>query len=239
MSNQWVATALAAKEGINQRFLRGSAVVRLAGGAVSWMAPLPHAGRIAMKEHATASLINHEVLGYEKALTESGGGGKGRLAKTLTWTTAVINVPVIKDHDLAGVTCAIKNMVCGNVERPPLMHQRIHTALPHFYALEAIRGRVRLIICDGSFCMYDGGPQYHPGAIVSHDCVYATTDPVAMDAVALDVVDGLRVKNRLRTLEQSKRPATFIRVAEELGLGVADRSQIHLETIELPAFVPA
>jgi uncharacterized protein (DUF362 family) len=182
-------------------------------------------------------VINHEVLGYEKALTDSGGGGIGRLAKTLTWTTAVINVPVIKDHDLAGVTCAMKNMVCGNVERPPLMHQHIHTALAHFYALEAIRGRVRLTICDGSFCMYEGGPQYNPGSLVSHDCVYATTDPVAMDAIALEVIDGLRVENKLRRLEKSGRPATFLKVAEDLGLGIASRDRIHLETIELPPFV--
>ena len=33
-------------------------------------------------------VINHGVLGYEKAITESDGGGRGRLAKTLTWATA-------------------------------------------------------------------------------------------------------------------------------------------------------
>jgi uncharacterized protein (DUF362 family) len=183
-------------------------------------------------------VINHAVLGYEKATTTSGGGGRGRLAKTLTWATAIINVPVIKDHDLAGVTCAIKNMVCGSVEKPSLMHRRIHTALPHFYALEAIRERVRLIVCDGSFCLYEGGPKHNPNAMASHDCVYATTDPVAMDAIALEVVDALRVKNKYRTLEKSGRPATFLQVAEEIGLGVAHRNRIHVETIELPAFAP-
>ena len=184
-------------------------------------------------------IINHDVLGYEKAMTESAGGGKGRFAKTLGWTTAVINVPVMKDHDLAGVTCAIKNMVAGNVESPPLMHRRIHTALPHFYALEAIRGRVRLTICDGSFCLYEGGPKcQNPTTVVAHESIYATTDPVAMDAIALEVVDELRVKNKLRTLERSGRPATFLKVAEGLGLGIAERSRIHLETIDLPAFVP-
>lgn len=182
-------------------------------------------------------VIHHETLGYEKKFTESPGGGKGKLAKTLTWATAIINVPVIKDHDLAGVTCAIKNMVCGNVERPPLMHRQIHTAMPNFYALDVIRSRARLIICDGSFCLYEGGPQCNASALVSHDCVYATTDPVAMDAIALEVVDGYRLKNKLKTIEKSGRPATFLKVAEELGLGVADRSKIQLQSIELPPFV--
>jgi uncharacterized protein (DUF362 family) len=182
-------------------------------------------------------VMNHAVLGYEDALTESAGGGKGNLAKTLLWTTAVINVPVIKDHDLAGVTCAIKNMVCGSVEKPPLMHRKIHTALPNFYALDRIRGRVRLILCDGSFCLYEGGPKYNPSAIVSHDCIYATVDPAAMDAVALEVVDGEREKHKFKPLARSGRPATFLKVAEEIGLGISDRTKIRLETIELPALV--
>ena len=179
-------------------------------------------------------VINHAVLGYEKELTHSPGGGRGNLAKTLKWTTAVINVPVLKDHDLAGVTCAIKNMVCGSVESPPLMHRQIHTALPHFYALNEIAGKVRLILCDGSFCQYEGGPKYNPSTRVAHDCVYATTDPVAMDTIALNVINTLRKNNGYRSLEEVRRPATFLKVAEEIGLGVTDMSIILLKTIELP-----
>jgi uncharacterized protein (DUF362 family) len=181
-------------------------------------------------------VINHDVLGYEETVVASEGGGRGKLAKTLTWSTAIINVPVLKDHDTAGVTCAMKNMVFGCVERPPMMHAQIHTALPHFYALNAIRGRVRLIVCDGSFCLYDGGPKHNDRAHVTHDRVYATTDPVAMDAIALEVVEKYRAENRLRTLAQVRRPATYLALAEQLGLGIADRARIRLEQIALPAY---
>ena len=181
-------------------------------------------------------VINHEVLGYEEEYTLAEGGGKGKLAKTLTWCTAVINVPVLKDHDTAGVTCAMKNMVFGCVERPPMMHTEIHTALPHFYAREEIRGRVRLVICDGSFCLYDGGPKHNPQAHTAHDRIYATTDPVAMDAVCLDVVSKYRAENNLRPLDAVRRPATYLGLAEELGLGIADLKRIRLQKIELPPF---
>jgi len=181
-------------------------------------------------------VINHDVLGYEAHLVTCEGGGRGKLAKTLTWTTAIINVPCLKDHDLAGITCAMKNMVFGCVERPPMMHQQIHTAMPHFYALEQIRGRVRLIICDGSFCLFDGGPKHNPKAFVSHDRVYATTDPVAMDAVCLEVVEGYRAAKGMRSLEAVRRPATYLALAQELGLGIADRDRIFLEKVELPPF---
>jgi uncharacterized protein (DUF362 family) len=181
-------------------------------------------------------VLNHDVLGYEESVTTCEGGGRGKLAKTLTWCTAVINVPVLKDHDTAGVTCAIKNMVFGCVERPPMMHLAMHTALPHFYALDAIRGRVRLTICDGSFCLYDGGPKHNASAHVSHDSVYATTDPVAMDAIALEVVERYRADNGLRSLAQVRRPATYLALAQEIGLGVADRGRIRLEQIDLPPY---
>lgn len=179
-------------------------------------------------------VINHEVLGYEDDYTRTEGGGKGKLAKTLTWSTAIINVPVLKDHDLAGITCAMKNMVFGCVERPPMMHREIHTALPHFYALEQIRGRVRLIICDGSFCLFDGGPKHNAKAHVSHDSVYATTDPVAMDAVCFEIVEKYRASNKMRTLAAVRRPVAYLSLAEKIGLGVADRNRIRLETVELP-----
>lgn len=196
-------------------------------------------GRYAWQEKpGQLRVINHDVLGYEEQMTTSEGGGRGKLAKTLTWSTAIINVPVLKDHDTAGVTCAMKNMVFGCVERPPLMHAQIHTAIPHFYALDAIRGRVRLIVCDGSFCLYDRGPKHNDAAHVTHDRVYATTDPVAMDAIALEVVERYRAENRLRTLARVRRPATYLALAEQIGLGIADRARIRLETIELPPYAP-
>ncbi len=185
-------------------------------------------------------VLNHAVLGYEKDWIRV-EGARGKLSKALTWSTAIINVPVIKDHDLAGagITCAMKNMVFGCVERPALNHGKIEIGLPHFYATEEIRGRVRLTIADGSFCLYDGGPKHNPAAHVTHDCVYASTDPVAMDAIALEVVERIRKEKGLRSLADVRRPATFLGVAQEIGLGIADRERIFLETLELPPFTGA
>ncbi len=185
-------------------------------------------------------VLNHPVLGYEKDWTRA-LDCKGKLSKALTWSTAIINVPVIKDHEIAGagITCAIKNMVCGCVERPSLMHRKISTALPHFYAREEIRSRVRLTIVDGSFCLYDGGPKHNYAAHATHDSVYAGTDPVAIDTIALEVVERLRKENGLRSLDAVRRPASYLKTAQEIGLGIADREKIHLKKIELPPFVGA
>jgi uncharacterized protein (DUF362 family) len=185
-------------------------------------------------------VLNHPVLGYENNWTKV-PGCKGKLSKALTWSTAIVNVPVIKDHEIAGagITCAIKNMVCGCVERPSLMHREIATALPHFYAREEIRSRVRLTIVDGSFCLYDGGPKHNHAAQATHDSVYASTDPVAIDTIALEVIETFRKENGYRSLDAVRRPATFLKTAQELGLGITDRQKILLEKVELPVFVGA
>ena len=178
-------------------------------------------------------VLNNDVLGYETDFVKV-EGARSKLAKTLLWTTAIINAPLLKDHDLAGVTCAMKNMVFGCVEKPQIMHRDTHVGMPDLYALDAIRGRVRLNLVDGSFCLYDGGPKHNPDAHDAHDCVYATTDPVAMDAIAVEIVEELRAQHKLRSLARVGRPPTYLGLAQELGLGIADRDRIHLETVELP-----
>jgi uncharacterized protein (DUF362 family) len=177
-------------------------------------------------------VLNNDALGYFKDFHKV-EGARSKLAKTLDWTTAIINVPLLKDHDLAGVTCALKNMVFGCVEKPQIMHRELHVGMPHFYALEEIRGRVRLNVVDGSFCLYDGGPKHNPKAHVRHESVYATTDPVAADAIALEVIEAERAAHRMRSLTKVRRPATYLALAEELGLGIANRDRINMQTIEL------
>jgi hypothetical protein len=63
--------------------------------------------------------------------------------------------------------------------------------------------------------------------------VYVTTDPVAMDAIGLDLVEKSRAEHKLPTLAALGRPAAYIQEAADLGLGIADRSQIQLKTVAL------
>jgi uncharacterized protein (DUF362 family) len=133
-------------------------------------------------------VVAHKEGSYQKQ-TITAGPAKARFADLLLWSTAVINVPPIKDHDLAGVTCAMKNMTFGTVEKPHLNHAVVNEAIARLFAREEIRGRVRLTIADGSRILYDGGPKFSGSSHALHECVYATTDPVAMDAVANELIE--------------------------------------------------
>jgi uncharacterized protein (DUF362 family) len=181
-------------------------------------------------------VLAHADNPYSKVWRQS-GAARARFSELLLWSTAVINVPPIKDHDLAGVTCCMKNMTFGTVEKPHLNHAIVNEAIARLWSLEEIRGRVRLNVVDGSTVLYDGGPKFNRAAHVPHESVYATADPVAMDAVAYELIELLRAENGLRTLAEVRRPPRYLELAADLGLGLADRRLIRLETIDLPRYL--
>jgi uncharacterized protein (DUF362 family) len=158
-----------------------------------------------------------------------------RFVRPLTEATAVINVPVIKDHGICGYTGALKNMTHGSITNPQQYHDhRITPQIAELYAQEIVRSRVVLHVVDGFKAMYDGGPSdRNPARRVPHEAVYVSTDPVALDVVGWQVVDDLRKANGLPLLAAAGREPSYIRIAAELGLGLFDRNRIRMREIAL------
>lgn len=188
---------------------------------------------------------NHETLGYEAEKTEHGGknkhNGKARgsqFPKLLAKLTAVINVCVPKDHDLTGVTGALKNVAYGNIERVPIFHCKpecnpvcVHDGIcnvSQIYKHEQLGGKVRFIVCDAVRVLYQGGPQDNSNR-AAHNSILVGTDPVAMDTAILTMVNEHRVKKGLKPVEQDRggrRAPRFIESAAKLGLGEMDMAKI-------------
>jgi uncharacterized protein (DUF362 family) len=158
-----------------------------------------------------------------------------RFVRPLTEATAVINVPVIKDHGICGYTGALKNMTHGSIINPQKYHDHgICPQIAELYVHEVVRSRVVLHVLDGFKAMYDGGPSdRNPRRRVPHEAVYVSTDPVALDVVGWAVVDGLRKDNGLPSLAASGREPAYIRIAADLGLGVGDKNAIRLREVQL------
>jgi uncharacterized protein (DUF362 family) len=193
-------------------------------------------GRYAVQANPSRMrILAHADNPYQKSWRET-GPARARFSELLLWATAVINLPPIKDHDLAGVTCCMKNMTFGTVEKPHLNHAVVNDAIARLWSLEEIRSRVCLNIIDGSTVLFDGGPKFNGAAHAPHECVYATVDPVAMDAIAYELIELLRAEKGLKSLADVRRPPLYLELAAQLGLGVADRRLIRLETIDLPPY---
>ena len=108
----------------------------------------------------------------------------------LTRTEATINLPVIKDHMLSGVTGALKNIAFGCFHTIPQSHDNhcdpfIAEACEHFLKVNP----VPLIILDASEGCFDGGPvPDRASAIWRESALYFATDPVALDRAAGAVI---------------------------------------------------
>ncbi len=176
--------------------------------------------------------VHHEMVGYSDEPFEV-NGVRVKLVNSFLWCDSIISVPVLKDHDLAGVTCAMKNLSCGVIDRPPRMHRTMNESIARFYAHDSIRSKVKLIVCDGAAVLFNNGPINNADFRNVHNAVYATTDPVAMDRIAHEVIEAERAAARLPTLERAGRPPTFIEEGARLGLGISRRDDIVLDAVEL------
>lgn len=160
--------------------------------------------------------------------------GRTKYALPLLEATAVIGVPLIKDHSLCGFTGALKNMTHGSIENPEAFHRHLCSPqIAELYSHEAIRSRVRLHVMDAFKAVYHGGPRDNPACRVQFNAVFASTDPVALDRVGSDIVDQLRTQNRMTTLAARGLPVRYLESAETLGLGVANRDRIQIRAVDL------
>ena len=75
---------------------------------------------------------------------------------------------------------------------------------------------------------YHAGPGRHPGFACAFGGLIVSTDVVAADAVAADLLDAERNAHGLKLLAGDGRPTSHIATAAARGLGVADLSRIEL-----------
>ncbi len=155
--------------------------------------------------------------------------GRTKYVTSLLDATAVIAFPIAKDHSIAGITGALKNMTHGSIVNPHEFHR--HGASPQIaelYAHEAIRSRMRLQVLDATRVLCNGGPQDSPPFRRNGDSIYVSTDPVALDAIAIALVETDRRARRLPSLERRGTPPAHVAAAAALGLGVADPRRIQI-----------
>lgn len=172
-------------------------------------------------------------VGYEDDLSAYGSVGS-HLSKILTRSTNVlINVPVLKDHDGAGVTVALKNMF-GTIHNPNKYHPNgCDPYVADLNMLPEIRSRMRLTICDATTAMYEGGPGFKPEHSWKCNSLLVSQDPVALDRTGWQIIERKRAEKGLKTLEAEQRFPRYILTAgdHEHRLGNSDPGRI--ETIEI------
>jgi Domain of unknown function (DUF362) len=159
----------------------------------------------------------------------------------------LINVPVLKDHQSAGITLCLKNLSHGLVNNVNRTHSSptlnaCNAFIPAVVAMPVIRNKTVLHILDGVKGVYDGGPGARPEFVWEHRTMYFATDPVALDHVGWDVIDAKRVSAGMKKLFEATpdkfstfvhRQPEHVEIAGALGLGEWDSAKIDLRQLRV------
>ncbi|MGP8270514.1 MAG: DUF362 domain-containing protein [Terracidiphilus sp.] len=172
-----------------------------------------------------------DVAGFEDQPVAFGSAVNVKLAKILTRECEmVLNLPILKDHEMSGVTFSMKNMY-GVVKRPDELHAGgCNPGVADLNCIPVVRHKVRFTIGDAMTSVYDGGPGFHPERLWQPNALIVGEDRVALDHTAWQMIERKRAEVGMPTLEGVGRPPRYIATAADPahGLGVNDPKRIHL-----------
>ena len=170
------------------------------------------------------------------------------VAKVVTSeVTKIINLPVLKHHQSAGVTISLKNMSHGFVNNVNRSHysptaNSCGVFIPTVVSLPVIRQKVVLHVVDAIRASYHGGPSAKLQFVWEPKTLYFGTDPVALDKTGWKTIDAQRKAVGMASIATSKPDGAshflncqveHIELAGALGLGEFDDSKIHLRNVRL------
>jgi len=158
-----------------------------------------------------------------------------KLAKILTRECAmVINLPILKDHEMAGITFSMKNMY-GIVDRPYLLHaNNCNPGVADVNAIPAVREKLRFTIGDAITSVYDGGPGFRPERLWYPKALVVGADPVAIDCTAWQMIERKRAEVGMPRLEAVGRRPDYIATAADAAhrLGTCDPQRIQVVEVQ-------
>lgn len=159
--------------------------------------------------------------GYASAPTDFGSGAD-RYAAVLDQITALVTVPFLKTHNIAGMTCALKNLSHGLIKHPARYHGNgCSPFIGDIVAAPPIRSKLRLCLVDALRVVYDGGPEAHAEGLSGAGVLLAAFDPVATDRVGLSILNAIRREHGLNPVARSVEELAYLAAAHRRGLGVA------------------
>lgn len=191
-------------------------------------ADLEKAGYPIISSGKKIQYYGNDYHGYARNLEMMGSVGSLFCKILAEKCTAIINIPVLKDHDLAGVTIAMKNFY-GAIHNPNKYHD--NNCNPYIAELNTspiIRKKMRLIVCDALLAQYNGGPAFKPQYTWQYGSILVGRDPVALDRIGWEIIEKKRQEKKLPSLKKAKREPAYIRTAAKLGLGEGDIKKIKV-----------
>jgi len=196
-------------------------------------ADLESAGFKVANQPGGLRFVGNDVLGYEEELAAQGAVGS-LLCKTLTRTCdAVINLPVLKDHGIVGVTLSMKNMF-GAIHNPNKYHLDVGDPyVADVCMLEPVRKKLRLTICDATTAQYEGGPSFMPQWSWPFNGLLAARDPVALDYTGWQIIENKRAEKGMKPLKLVGREPKYIATAADPRHRLGTNNPRQIDRVEV------
>jgi hypothetical protein len=143
----------------------------------------------------------------------------------------IINVPVMSISERNGIAGCIYNMTIPNIDNWRRFAQGSRfgaESLAEIYANPIIAKKVVFNLIDGLIAQYAGGPKPQPNYAIHHATLYASKDPVALDAVALRYFEQWRSRGSLPAIGPM---AAYVSYASQIGLGNSAPGRIEVKNI--------
>jgi hypothetical protein len=141
--------------------------------------------------------------------------------------------PILKNAG-ATTTCCLKNLSYGSISNTSRLHKLWMNSVAEPCAFPVLRDKVVLNVVDGLQACYDGGPGANPKFIYDANVLLLGSDPVAVDAVAHDIIVKERMARGTQQVDDPRRrSAAFLELAEGLGLGIAAKDKIKISEVSL------
>ncbi len=172
----------------------------------------------------------NDYTGYTHDIYEYGKVGSHLSNILVRQCTAIVNVPILKDHGIVGITNALKNFF-GAVHNPNKYHDnKGDPYIADVNMLSEIRSKVRITITDALIAQCEGGPPLMPQWAWPYNGLIVGFDPVAIDTIGWDIIEKKRKEMGLPILKQVGREPTYIVTAadEKHRLGSNDLNKINL-----------
>ena len=145
----------------------------------------------------------------------------------------LINVPVLKHHEMAGVSGCLKNLAFGSVDNTRRFHAKplyCNPAIAEILEHRVLKDKLALNIVDGLVASFDWGPTYHAESAWKYGSLFVGADPVILDVLVLQTINQKREEMELGSVSKL---ANHINTASALGLGTNTLDQADLQRVEV------
>lgn len=139
-----------------------------------------------------------------------------------------INMPVYSDHPTLGINGALVNATLWNASNTARFFRspaNAPAAVAEMSAIPELRQTWMFTIASLQHYQFIGGPFFNSLYTVSEPLIWLSTDPVMMDSLARDRINGHRQRNGFIPVDEEIRTLEF---AETLGVGSTNTKQARM-----------